>query len=173
MDVLFALLRVPAFALTYTFNYVSCFVAGSIFSHCVAQTWAVPLNNDDLCCSVNASELFSSSTSALLSYTDTTAFPAVDNGCFLGWIAGGSAIVQCYLCDMRASPFRRYHSLQFKYAFWSPTTSSATSSCAFCAGHYLGVALNVLRWGLGRVRSLPNVCWTKFIRLLYLDLLVP
>lgn len=44
----------------------------------------------------------------------------------------------------------------------TPTTSSPASSCAFCAGYYLGVATYVLRWGLGRIRSLA--CYTQCIR---------
>ena len=45
----------------------------------------------------------------------------------------------------------------------TPTTSSATSTCAFCAGHYLGVAVYILRISLGRVCSLENVRQTKRI----------
>ena len=44
-------------------------------------------------------------------------------------------------------------------------TSSAASSYAFCAKHYLGVASYVLRWGLGRVRSLKIVRYEKCMRM--------
>ena len=51
------------------------------------------------------------------------------------------------------------------------TTSPAASSCAFYAGHYLGVE-NILRWGLGRVRSLEKGCHKKSIRISYEEIFI-
>ena len=81
------------------------------------QPWAVPLHNGALCCSANASIVFSTERKCSFFLCRYHSFSARDNGCLLGSFASGSAIVQCYLHDIGASPFRWYHFRQCKYAF--------------------------------------------------------
>ena len=83
---------------------------------------------------------------------------AKENACFLGRFATGSAIVQFYLSDMGARHFDEEDLITVNMHLNAQTTSSAASSYAFCARHYLGVAAYVLRWDLGRVRSCVILC---------------
>ena len=57
---------------------------------------------------------FQETTRALLSYLDITAFPP--KSMLSGRFAGGSAIIQCYLHDMGATPFHWARFRHWKYA---------------------------------------------------------